>query len=68
METKYFDYIKRFLEQFLPMLMLEKLSSEEKIEKFRDLFKKDIRVEAICDMAEIEVEAMKDEKIENNLK
>jgi len=64
METKYFDYIERFLEQILPIFYLNKLDPQGKIEKFKSLFKKDIKIEAICDMASIEVEAMREEEVE----
>jgi len=64
-ETKYYSFIERFLTNYLSKPVLDKLSPEQKIDQFRNMFEPDIKIEAISDMAKIEVEAKKQEIIDN---
>ena len=56
METKYYLYIYQFLANFYPTALLKKMSSYEIIDKFRSCYEPNIQIDALCDMAKIEVD------------
>ena len=63
METKYFSFIESVLANLYPLRELVKYDPRQKIEMFHKAFQDDIKIDAMADMAKLEIEAEKDEAL-----
>ena len=56
---KYYRYIEQFLGNFYPLAIIDKMTPEEIIDKFQGCYEPNIQIDALCDMARLEIKLIK---------